>query len=367
MMIYGLVSAVSLVLTPFANTNKRNKMTSVIICALIMGFFVGFRTWWLADNIKYHTQFVTIGASSLKEMLEESVFNIGLRYYFHIIYTYFNMNFQIALLGIAILQMSCLSYVIYHYSPSIFWSCFTYIFLGFYFFIFSGLKQGVAMAFLLVAFTGILEKKPLKFILFAVLGGIFHAPAFIFLAAYPWANARFGRYYFAILLALFVGVLLFRTQIVTILGNMYYEEAEYVSSGKIGGKFLAMVGILVLSIFIRPVSSDDEVYFKTFNLVVLATLLQSFSIFGNTFTRLADYYFQFSILLVPLVMQYRPEEEIPDTAIPMIRFTQQSYLIAGIVLFLLGTVYYMRYISSDITGIADVRFFWEVANTPWGS
>ena len=365
--ILSIVSAISFILTPYSNSSKKSKLITVIICTVIMGFFLGLRTWWMADIVKYHTQFVNIGSYTLKELLQERIANIGLRYYFHLIYTYFNMNFQIALIGIAGFQMFCLGYVVYHYSPSVFWSFFTYIFLGFYFFLFSGLKQGIAMAFLLIAYSGIIDNKPVKFLLFTILGGLFHAPAFIFLIAYPWANAKLGKYYFGFLILLFVVVLTFRTQIVTALADMYYEEAEYISTGGVGGKFLAMMVIIVLSILVRPVAEEDKIYYKTFNLMVLAALLQSFSIFGNNFTRLADYYFQFSTIFIPLIMQYRADDEIPEQAIPIIRFTERSYIIAGVVLFILGFVFYSRYISGDIAGIKNLKFFWEVSQSPWGS
>ena len=367
LIILALVTAITLLLGAYGGENKKQKLIAIVSVSFVMAAYLGLRTWWLADNIKYHTQFLTVGPQSLWEMLDDRIFNVGLRYYFHIIYTYFDQNFQIVFIGIAILQISCLGYIIYRYSSSVFLSYFTYIFLGFYYFIFSGLKQGVAMAFLMLAFSGVMDQKPMKFLIFTLIASMFHAPAFIFIIAYPWANAKVGRYYFMFLVGVFFIVLLFRTQIVGVLSEMYYEDAELVASGRIGGRFIAMAMILILSMLLRSPVPSDANYYRTFNIMVLATLIQSFSIFGNNFTRLADYYFQFSAIFIPFILTYREQEEIEDEAVPILRFTRQSYVIACLVFCLLGTAYYHNYTKDDIFGIANAKFFWEVSQTPWGS
>jgi len=367
MIVLGLVSIITLWITNSELEKKKARLVAVVLAATIMGVFLGLRTWYLADNVVYHTQFLRIGSNTLRQIIEEKPVNIALRYYFHIIYTYCGKNFQIALIGLAAFEMYCLGRIIYKYSSNIFLSFFTYIFLGFYYFLFSGLKQAAAMAFLLLAFMGVLENKPIKFLLFTVMAGLFHAPSFIFIIAYPWAKMKVGRNYFLVLLGVLILVLTFRHQIVTMLGDMYYEEREFVSNGSIGGRFLAMAAIIILSILVRRPTQADTDYYKTFNMMVMAALLQSFSIFGNNFTRLSDYYFQFSILFMPYVLTYRSAEQMKTTGFPILRITRQSYALVCLISCLLGSLYYFPYTYDDLFSIDNSPFFWEERMSPWGS
>lgn len=367
LVVLTLVTLVTMLLESTQQKGKTSKMNAAAAGAFIMAVYLGLRTWWLADNIKYHTQFMNVGYMTLGEMLEDNFFNIGLRYYFHLVYTYIGQNFQIALIGIAIFEIVSLAYVVYKYSESVYQSYFVYIFLGFYYFLFSGLKQGIAMGFLMLAFTGIIEDNPFKFLILTLLGSLFHAPAFVFIISYPWSKMKFGHNYLLFLTLILVLVLVFRGQIVNTLSEMYYDESELVASSGIGGKFIAMMMILLLSMLVRPPVPNDPVYYKTFNLMVLAALIQSFSVFGNNFTRLADYYFQFSVIFIPFILSYREAGNIPADSMPLLRFTKQSYMIVVIVFLLLGFAYYRNYTKDDIHGISNAPFFWEVSQTPWGS
>lgn len=365
------VMAVTFIYAYSGNGNTNYKKLAIQISTIILGTFLGLRTWWMADLMKYHTQYVSCGGDNWKEIVFQKPENLGLRLFFRIEHVLTGGNYQIALLIIAFFIMISVGYVVYKYSVSPYWSYLMYIAMGFYFFNFSGLKQSVAMGFLLWAFVGIIEEKLGLFLMMTFVAGMFHAPAFIFLPAYFWAKKKNDKLYWLLLIAIFALIFVFRNQIVGFLGEMYYEESEFMQSSKnVGGKFLMILAMLIGGAVLRPPVSNDTVYSKVYNLTVIAALLQSFSVFGNNFTRLADYYFQIIILFIPFVFEYRgPRVHVLSVnARPsLIRLRQKEYVLMylGVTVFLL--YFYYNYIVGDISGITNYKFFWEVLETPWGS
>lgn len=365
------VMAFMLFYAKYGHGETENKKKMIQIVTLIMAFFLGLRTWWMGDLIKYHTQYVSCGEEGWREVVFQKFENVGLRLFFHMEYVLTEGNFQIALLLIAFFSMISLGYVIYKYSVSPYWSYLVYIGLGFFFFDFTGLKQSIAMVCLLWAFVGILEEKHLLFLGMTFLAGMFHAPAFIFLPAYLWSKKKYDKYYWLTLILLFSVVFLFRNRIITLLGQLYYEESEFMQSSQtVGGKFLMMLLMLIGGAILRPPSIHDTLYSKVYNLVVIAALLQSFSVFGNNFTRLADYYFQIVIFYIPFIFEYRGAK-IHRLSVnarqPLIKIDYKGYQLICFAVTVFLIFYYYQYISTDISGITDYKFFWEVLETPWGS
>lgn len=367
--VFVSVCLIALMAGPSATDESSRKKIVIILCTLILGTILALRTWWMADLIKYHTQYVTIAGRSFSELAESDLANLGLRLLFVIEHRLTGGNFQIVLFIESYFCMGCLGYIIYKYSPIPLWSYFAYMAVGLYFFNFSGLKQSIAMAFLLLAFDGIAQDKPVKFVILTFISGMFHAPAFIGIVAYYFANLKISKNYFLALIVVFVFVLIFRSQIVSVLSEMYYDETEVKDVGGFGGKFIMMVVLLVGGALLRPPVNEDSLYAKVFNLMVLAALIQSFSIFGHNFTRLADYYFQFLILYLPMIMKYPDYTSIENNemAMPFLKFTEESYILAGGILFILGFYYYRSYIHTDISGVLNYKFFWEMSQSPWGS
>jgi hypothetical protein len=60
---------------------------------------------------------------------------------------------------------------------------------------------------------------------------------------------------------------------------------------------------MALGYYLRPLHVHDKIYGYVFNVAVLAAALQTFSIYSNNYTRLADYYYQFIILYIPMMLQ----------------------------------------------------------------
>lgn len=195
------------------------------------------------------------------------------------------------------------------YSENGFISVIWFMGMLFYTFLFDALKQAWAMAFLCFAFDAIFEKKPIRFIVFVGLAAIFHFPAIVFLPAYWIAKLNINRMFPIIMIAIFVFVFVFRTQILNWMDSMYGSgKSNYSSEVQfIGAKVVFMIILLAYGFYLYfKYNYDTKKYGQFFSTLIyfigIATVIQTFCYYNNIFERLADYYFHFSILFVPLIL-----------------------------------------------------------------
>ncbi len=344
---------------------RHGKKVCVSISTIILALFSGLRTWWIGDCIKYYTLFVNCNSNDWKSYVFEKPENIGIRLFFKAV-GYFGFKFEVAIFIIAALSAAAIGYIIYKYSPSPLWSYTMWIAMGFYIFTYSGLKQTIAMAFLMFAMDAVIKDKLWRFLFWMLIAGLFHAPAFIFLLAYPFARRHISRTQLLILVLLIAVVFVFRNQIVGWLTELYYEDSEeaLMASKMIGGRFLMMGFILVVSLIIRPLRRGDLVYSKVFTVMLLALTVQMFSVFDNNFSRLADYFYQFIILFMPMVLEYENSSNFqtfkPDRRVRRSGFTRQSYQLFCLVIIGFAFFYYNSYIGSSSAVLKDFKFLWEI-------
>ena len=237
--------------------------------------------------------------------------------------------------------------------------------MGFYMFTYSGLKQTIAMGFLALAVMGLLEGKFWRFLLWVLVASWFHAPALVFVVAYPFCRQKLNAWYLISLSAVFAAMFLFRNQLVNFLASLYYEDQdtfEAVGATEVGGRFLMMIFILVTGLIIRPLHPWDKQYVHIFNLMVLAAALQTMSVFDNSFTRLADYYYQFVILYFPMMLESGPRQarRYPQHRQEIRYWSATTYLLAGISITLFALWFYNNYINSSWEVLQAFAFRWEI-------
>lgn len=354
-----VVMAVGIVYSQLRET-KNNKKYCIICITLMLGLFSGLRSWWMGDLIKYYTLYTQCAGANGWARVWVEFGNAGIRLFFWAMGS-LGISYDVCIFLIAMFSAAALGMVVFRYSPSPYWSYLMYIAMGFYLFTYSGLKQTIAMGFLMFAAIGIFETKPKKFLLWTAVAAMFHAPALIFLAAYPVAKKRIDLKYIGILCVVVAGMFVFRNQIVSWLMEAYYEESGQVNtSATIGGRMLMMILILVLGLFLRPAQNGDAIYRQTLNLMVVGTMLQFFSLYGNEFTRLADYYLQFIVLFVPLMLETgghqlkaRPKYKVKQNAANV-----YLPLYIGITIFALW--FYSGTIEGSQLFLREYRFVWEI-------
>lgn len=325
------------------------------------------------DLLKYNTEFQDVRFFSYfsKRVLQDGR-NTGFYWVMKVISDITNGNFQVLLIATSIIIEIAVAIVIYRYSTRpwlsyLVWNCF-----GFYIFGFSAVKQAFAMAFVLLAAIGIFEEKPVKFIIYTGTAAFLHMPAIAFLPAYWIAKRRIKIKTILSYVVFSTVIFVFRNPLVSFLTNLYYEEDEFLlaSDATLGGRFFMMVLILIAAILIK--GFGDRNFEKMFNLLVVAAIFQMFSGFDNVFTRFADYYFQFTILFVPLMFSCEDTDtKIRSTnRMAFLPFNEQSLRVFTLMLMFLFIWYYhvttlARPIDTSIHDYLNYHFMWDESADAW--
>ena len=345
----------------------RQKKIYITLMAVLHAFVCGWRYMYLTgDLIKYSGFYFRIYPNNgwFSEPVFDGGRNFGFAWLSKFLSQVSNGNFQILLIFIAIVVEIAVAVVIYRYSPApwlsyLLWNCF-----GFYIFGFSAIKQALAMGLLMLAFTGIMEEKPKKFLLWTVLAGCVHAPALVFLPAYWIAKSRLSVQKL-IIYAICAGLIyIFRNQIVKFIGDFYYDETDYVANTHVGGRFMMIAALLIAGIMLRGFSGRS--FTKLFNLMLVAAIIQMFSGFDNVFTRLTDYYFQFLILYLPMMLYPEWDESLEGGyQIRRLLLSRQQQAVAVLCVVLLAGLYYYTTnlnitIDIEVDNYLNYRFCWEV-------
>lgn len=346
----------------FGLVNRTNKKYCVVIVTVVLTLFTGLRSWWMGDLIKYYTLFRTVNGEGGMELVRLLEPNWGIRLFFRLAGT-LGISYDICIFLIAMLTAVSLGLLIFQYSPSAYWSYLIYIGMGFYLFTYTGLKQTIAMSFIIFAAMEIFKGRFWRFLIWTLVAGCFHAPALIFCIAYPFCRQRLTQWYYVLIAAVVLLVLLFRSEIVQFLSELYYDEQEsFEDTGEVGGRFLMMILILIVGLLFRPLKAWDRLYSQVFSMLVLAAAFQTMSIFDNIFTRLSDYFYQFVILFFPLMLEpgYKQSQRFQQYRKEIRYWPAKVYLIAGIGISAFALWYYNQYIGSSSHIIDSFRFCWTI-------
>lgn len=347
---------------PTHPTLKRKKLIVGTVTTML-GAFSGLRSWWMGDLIKYYTLYRNCNGTNWQATIAEKWSNMGIRVFFRMTGAV-GISYDVCLFIIAAFAAISLGILIYRYSTSPFVSYLMYIGMGFYVFTFSGLKQTIAMGFLCFAMMSLLEGRFWRFVFWTLVGSFFHTPALIFLIAYPFANKKIDRWYLLFAIAAVGLVFLLRDQIVELLSTLYQDDADAYGEAKrlVGGRFIMMAAILVGGAYLRPVRRRDATYAKVYSIMVVALMLQTFSVYDNVFTRLTDYFYQFIVVFLPFVL--RPKGGLPSTAVmiesPGYYRHRDIYTIALVGITAYSIYYYWSFINDSYAILKDYYFFWQI-------
>lgn len=361
---YILIGAVILFGITMPQDEKRRK-PYVITMAIIHAFVSGCRYEFLTgDLIRYNTLFQDYRYFSWfsEEVFQEGR-NFGFQWLMKAICHITDGNYQLFLLLIAIIIEIIVAVLIYRYSPIpwlsfAMWNC-----LGFYVFGFSAVKQSLAMAILMLSYICIIEKKPKSFVALTLLATAIHLPALAFLPAYPISKLKLNFKTIVGYIASAVAIFALREPIVTTLQEAYYEDKDFAADTFLGTRFIMMLLMLVVGAIMKGFRGKH--FSSLFMLIGVAAIFQMFCGYDNVFTRLADYYFQFVILYIPMLFEDFEEEAYPKRMGPQIVFDKSmtKLLIAFLVAF--GIWFYSTSVLApgiiEIDDYTNYRFFWEVS------
>lgn len=368
--IYYIILAAVIVFGRLMPQSGKKKKNYIILMAAIHAFVSGSRYMLLTGDLqKYAHTFIILKD---KPWFSEDAFSGGRNFLFFWFLKAINLltdsDFQIVLIIIAVFIEIVVAIVIFKHSPSPWLSYLTWNCFGFYVFGFSAIKQSFAMAFIMLAFLAIMEKKPQKFVFWSVIAGCIHFPAFIFLPSY-WIVRRKLTYRSIALYVVLVGLIfVFRDNIINLASDIYYEDITFTSSNGIGGRFLVMCIILLAAISVKGMNGQK--FTVAFNTIAIGTAIQMFSGFDNVFTRLADYYLQMLIILIPMIFNDFEDEEYPNSSVGYKLFLTPRLRIMSIICLtvILIAFYYFAILSVEMGQYDDFlnyRFSWEYSRDTW--
>lgn len=326
--------------------NKKGNKKFIIIAAFIMFCILGLRDVTsigmdtTTSYVKAYKRYGTTDWHALPS-IKDGEFNIGFYYLIKVIYTISSGDYQLFIAVIAAFVMLVLAHFIKRYSVSPIQSFVYYWGLLHFIFMFSALKQSIAMSFALLAFDAIVDRKPAKFVLLVFAGSLFHFPVLVFLPAYWIAKMGANKKFIVLLVILLVVTYVFRAQFLSFMMKAYGGDAEKMLGKEakfLGNKVVIMLMIAACALILRPPTPKDRIYGILFQFVCLAAVFQTFCGYDNIFDRLADYYFQFAIVLIPLIFEKSPSER-PE-------LSQQSFAMAkGVAPYLFGGFGMWRFAS----------------------
>lgn len=308
MSIYAWLVVAVLLLALLLRGDVKGNQKYIILACLLLFCVYGLRDAYSIGNdsaSSYLHGFQRMETTDWDELpkIKDGAYNTGFSHLMKLIYVCSNGDYQVFIIVVSAFVMLVFAHFIRKYSPSPVQSILYYFGLMYYTFMFNALKQSIAMAFVLLAFDAIMDRKLLKFLVMVLLGAWFHFPALVFLPAYWIANMKIGRSYLITLGLVLLLTYLFRDQLLELMLEAYDTEIHDSTMRFLANKVIVMIVIVIAALVLRPPTQDDRMYTALLQLIGIAIVLQTFASYNNTFERLADYYFQVSVVFIPMVFE----------------------------------------------------------------
>ena len=343
--------------------NRPHNKAYVIVASLLLFSIYGLRNTYVIGNdttSSYLHSFQAIASYSWGEVIENYEVNIGFGILLKLGYSLTGGDYQLFVSAIALFVTLCFGMLLYRYSPSPVQSILYHFGLLLFVFHFSALKQSIAMALLMPAFHCLVCRKNLRYLLLVLLASQFHFPAIVFLLAFPLSKLRVGRNYLFLLAGMLLITFLLRNQIINLMLNTYNgleESTVYVDlSGMafLQTKALIMIVIVLAAVVFRRPRPEDYVYSLLLEFMGIAVVFQTFCGYNNIFERLADYFFQFSVVFIPMVFDSHADRQ------PLIGWRLMSIVdLAAPYLFCGYGIYRFLSITRWSAMLYPFRFFFE--------
>ena len=375
--IYWIIVAAVILLGLLMPQEGYRKKDYIIVMAVLHSFVCGFRYKYLVgDLIKYSNGYYAYNENPELTWFHERVFNGGRNAGFEWCKRAMSLltagDFQMFLIVLAVIAEVGLAILIYKYSPKpwlsyLVWNC-----LGFYVtYDFCAIKQGLAMSILVFALIALYENKTVASLILALLAGFVHMPALVFLPMFWLVRQKMNRRMVYLYIIAIVIIYIFRNNIVVFLQDIYYAGNDEVSftlgTEMVGGRYFVILLIAFTGALLR--GFDDNRFAGLFNVMLAASVFQMFSIYDNVFTRLADYYLQFSVLYIPMIFYPTESRETGNdrNSYPILFFDQKSIKLLVVLLTLVLLWWYHRTmlgasISNEVDNYLNYRFMWDVVN-----
>lgn len=339
----------------------------ILLMTVLHTCLCGFRYMFITGDLhKYYYTFLNSGkyAWFSSELWAEGR-NFGFYYFNKILHLLSGGDFQVLLFVIAAIVHISLGYVVYRYSSRPWFSYLVWNCMSFYLFGFSAIKQALAMAFVMLSFVGIAEKRLGLYLTMMAIAGSIHMPALVFLPAYWLSLMKVKPNTVMLYVILGIAIFVFKNQFVAFIQSFYYEDDEvFIHSGEIGSRMIMILGFTLFGLLFR--GFRDPVMENLFHIMAVASILQMLAGFDNIFTRMTDYYFQMSVLYLP--MTFFPRENVTkriDRMRAAFPFNRRSMVLMATVITAFMLWFYWTYsinitIGYEVDNYLNYRSMWDV-------
>ena len=315
MLVYILLIALLLLTAFMMRGNQPRNLKYVLTACFLIYMVYGLRNTYLIgvdSRYSYRLAFERISAMTWDEFWDnQNEFN-NLYYVMNKVVADLGGDYQFFVSLEALFVTVCFGNLIYRYSPSPIQSICYHLGLLFFIFHFSALKQSFAMGFLMLAFDQIVERRPIRYLLLVLLASQFHFPSLVFLPAYWITLVRPGKSYLFLLAAALALTYIFRERLLDLMLDTYKgTEVELIQESVtfLRTKSIIMIGIVASAVLFRRPTGEDRIYGYLLEFMGIAIVFQTFCGYNNMFERLADYYFQFSVIFIPMVFDKKANEK----------------------------------------------------------
>lgn len=288
-----------------------------------------------------------------------SLRNIGFEYFTKFFHHLSRGNYQLYITTIAAFVSYSFYRFIKKYSVNPLLSIMWYFGMLYYIFMFSAVKQSIAMSILLYAFDALMDRKMIRYVIIVLVATLFHGPALVLLPAYWLSEVRIGKDYLLLIVIVLSITYIFRSKILQFM-FLFYESGETLAFEPkfIGGKVIYMLIVIAIAIALRTPKQENRLYSTMLIFAGIAVVLQTFCYYNNIFERLADYYYQFSVLLIPLIF-----EKVGETN-GLVKFDPRSAKIVRIFgsLLIMSFAIWRFYEYINVTAslyFLPFKFFWQ--------
>lgn len=360
----------------FVPKDKRSQKMYIIFMVMIHTFVCGFRYKFLVgDLIKTSNTFSYLRTQSY---FSEAVLSNGRNSLYYILMKFFadvsGGNFQVFLFFLAVVTQVSFGIFVYRYSPIPWMSFLVWNCMSFYVtYSLCSIKQGLAMSLVMMSIMAALENRLGLYMILSIAAGFTHGPAFACLPLYWIIRKRVDMNTVTMYVFIAFFVFLARGYIVSIMQDIYYD-AEVIDIGvrvSLGGRFFLIILITAFGAIVR--GFNDHHFEMMFNIMVLAAIMQMFGHYNNVFTRLTDYYFQFSCIYIPMIFVKDAASEVGSEYVkPLLNVNGRSLIMllsftTIALIWWYNRVFLGLTISYAVDDATNFRFMWEVEAVIKGS
>ena len=331
----------------FKDSKKLYRLSFVLISFTALTVISAIRYNVGNDFMNYYSLFLRVLHNDIGELISSVHYESGY-VILNAIATFFSEEPQSIFIITSIIIQLFVGISIYKYSKMPLMSTIVYICLSFYTGSLNTIRQYIAMGFVLISIGFIKDRKLFKFIIMMIIASFFHKAVLIFIPFYFIANKEINYKRLFIYIAFCIVALMFFRLVSNFFINLFYDE--YSNQGSIDkldlGLTIAVPFVISIVALVRQkkIIKIDEDGKININAVIITSIIYFLSTQMILMKRFAEYFYIFSIFLIPdIISTFKKKEE--------------RVLISIIIFMMLLTYFYIITLRANLHGVIPYQTY----------